>query len=277
MARILAFSSYVASGHVGLAAVVPALQRLGHEVIALPSVVLSNHLGHPHWAGRPVPVEDLSLMLGALERNGQLDGLDAILTGFLPSSGHVALAAKTVLHVRERISDLVFLCDPVLGDEPGGLYIEPSAARAVARELTPLATYLTPNRFEAEFIFGAANDAAWPGVPATAAALPPSCRLLTVTSAELREDRLTSRCLTREFSCECEVPYRLEVAHGTGDLFAALLLGHVLNGIGEREAFGRAVAGVEVAIAMSEGRDELALVASLESIAKAKAWTTCPA
>lgn len=275
MAHILAFSSYVASGHVGLTAVVPALQRLGHEVIALPSVVLSNHLGHPHWAGRPVAVEDLSLMLGALERNGQLDGLDAILTGFLPSSAHVALAAKTVLHVRDRIGDAIFLCDPVLGDEPEGLYIEPLAAQAVARDLTPLATYLTPNKFEAEFIFGGAHGAG-PGIPATAAALPPSCRMLTVTSAELRENRLTSRCLTRAFSCACEVPYRLEVAHGTGDLFAALLLGHILNGISEREAFGRAVAGVEVAIAMSEGCDELALVASLQAVAEAEAWATCP-
>lgn len=275
MARILALSSYVASGHVGLGAVVPALQRLGHDVIALPSIVLSNHLGHPHWAGRPVPVEDLSMMLQALERNGQLAGLDAVVTGFLPTSDHVALAVKTVLQIRERSGDIAFLCDPVLGDEPGGLYIEATAAQAVARDLAPLATYLTPNKFEAEFIFGAANDCS-PGLPATAAALSKSCRLLTVTSAELRENRLTSLCLTREFSCACDVPYRLEVAHGTGDLFASLLLGHILNGVGEREAFGRAVAGVEVAIAASEGRDELALVASLDGVARAEAWATRP-
>ena len=38
MARVLVISSQVARGHVGLAAIVPALQGLGHEVIALPTV-----------------------------------------------------------------------------------------------------------------------------------------------------------------------------------------------------------------------------------------------
>ena len=51
MARVLALSSYVAFGSVGLAAIVPALHWLGHEVIALPTVVLSNHPGYPRFAG----------------------------------------------------------------------------------------------------------------------------------------------------------------------------------------------------------------------------------
>ncbi len=54
MARILAISSHVAHGHVGLGAIVPALNRLGHEVIALPTVLLSNHPRHKQCAGEPV-------------------------------------------------------------------------------------------------------------------------------------------------------------------------------------------------------------------------------
>ena len=52
MARILAISSQVVRGHVGLSAIVPALQRLGHEVLPIPTIILSNHPGHP---ARPVP------------------------------------------------------------------------------------------------------------------------------------------------------------------------------------------------------------------------------
>ena len=55
MARVLALSSYVAFGSVGLAATVPALHWLGHEVIALPTVVLSNHPGYPRFAGESIP------------------------------------------------------------------------------------------------------------------------------------------------------------------------------------------------------------------------------
>ena len=45
MASVLALSSHVALGSVGLAAIVPALQSLGHEVWAVPTVVLSNRPG----------------------------------------------------------------------------------------------------------------------------------------------------------------------------------------------------------------------------------------
>ena len=63
--RILALSSQVAFGHVGLSAAVPVLQRLGHSVTALPTVMLSNHPGWPHVAGRRVPVADLDSMIDA--------------------------------------------------------------------------------------------------------------------------------------------------------------------------------------------------------------------
>ena len=44
MAKVLAISSHVVRGHVGLDATVPALQWLGHEVWALASEVMS-HVG----------------------------------------------------------------------------------------------------------------------------------------------------------------------------------------------------------------------------------------
>ena len=55
MARVLALSSHVAFGSVGLAAIVPALQWLGHEVIVMPTVVLSNHPGYARFAGERDP------------------------------------------------------------------------------------------------------------------------------------------------------------------------------------------------------------------------------
>ena len=45
MARLLALSSQVVRGTVGLSAIVPAWQRLGHEVIAVPTVILSRSSG----------------------------------------------------------------------------------------------------------------------------------------------------------------------------------------------------------------------------------------
>ena len=79
MGRVLAISSQVARGHVGLSAIVPALQALGHEVIALPTILLSNHPGHPRFAGERVAPDLLRRMFDALESNRWLGEIDAVL------------------------------------------------------------------------------------------------------------------------------------------------------------------------------------------------------
>src|SRR5688572_14290127 len=81
MARILALSSHVAFGSVGLTAIVPALQALGHEVVALPTVVLSNHPGYRSHAGEETAPAMLDRMFDSLEANGWLSGIDAVLSG----------------------------------------------------------------------------------------------------------------------------------------------------------------------------------------------------
>ena len=50
--------------------------------------------------------------------------------------------------VRAHRADAAYFCDPVLGDDPKGLYIAEEAARALAAKLVPLADVIFPNRFE---------------------------------------------------------------------------------------------------------------------------------
>ena len=70
--RVLAISSQVAFGPVGNSACVPALNAAGIEVIALPTILLSNQpaLGKP--SGIRVPAGTLSDMLEKLEALGAL-------------------------------------------------------------------------------------------------------------------------------------------------------------------------------------------------------------
>ena len=135
MARILAISSLVAHGHVGLSAIVPALNRLGHEVIALPTVLLSNHPRHAQCAFQAVAPAKLNEMLDALDGNSWLRETHAILTGYLPSAAHVRFAASAAARVSARQPQAEFFCDPVMGDDPNGLYIDEDAARAIRDEL----------------------------------------------------------------------------------------------------------------------------------------------
>ncbi|MEQ1694480.1 MAG: pyridoxal kinase [Hyphomicrobiaceae bacterium] len=259
MARILAISSQVARGHVGLSIIVPALQALGHEVIALPSVILSNHPGHPHCAGARISLDHLSAMLDALDNNGWLANIDAVLTGYLPSPQHVAFARKAVARVTAARNGqpLIYLCDPVLGDDPKGLYIDEAAATAIRDTLIPIASIATPNRFELSFLTGtsiltAASVFAHPltGPITVATSIPSNDRgetLNTLISS-------TAKAVTR-------VPLRANVPHGTGDLFSALLLAARLDGKSLAEALAFATAGVDQTLAKSRGADELLITA----------------
>jgi pyridoxine kinase len=59
----------------------------------------------------------------ALEANGWLANLDAVVTRFLPSAGHVALATKLVRRLSERTRTPSAIADPTLGDTPCERYV----------------------------------------------------------------------------------------------------------------------------------------------------------
>ena len=64
---ILSIQSEVVAGHVGNAAARFALQRLGHEVWAVPTVLLSSHAGHKGFAGEATSAALLGKLLDALK------------------------------------------------------------------------------------------------------------------------------------------------------------------------------------------------------------------
>ncbi len=71
---ILTIQSDVVFGHVGNAAARFALQRMGLDVLALPTVLFSNHPGHGGFRGRVTPVEDLRALLDGLDERGLMSG-----------------------------------------------------------------------------------------------------------------------------------------------------------------------------------------------------------
>jgi pyridoxine kinase len=261
MARILAISSQVASGHVGLSAMVPAWHALGHEVIALPTVLLANHPGRQATSGVRIEPDVLRSMLATLEANGRLEGLDAILTGYLPSAAHVAMAQEAVRLCKSKSARAIYLCDPVLGDDPKGLYIDPAAAAAIRDELVPMADIVTPNRFELAWLTGLAVD----GPDAALIAARSLDRSLTIaTSIPAAGDMLATMAIGRGGVEKRLVRRRADAPNGTGDLLAALILDGVLY---PERPLGRvlddAVLAVERILVASAGRPEMALIDAL--------------
>lgn len=265
MGVILAISSQVARGHIGLSAIVPALLAQGHEVWPLPTIVLSNHPGHRFTSGTRMDPDMLERMVGALDQNGWLEQVDAVLTGYLPSADHVHVAAQIVRRLRTG-RQVTFLCDPVLGDHPKGLYLDPHAATALRNELLPLADVATPNAFELGWLAGTTAQSL-ADVVTVARHLGPADMI--VTSAARQAGQLLNVHVSREVASACAVAEVAEAPHGTGDLFAGLTIGHVAAGLAVSEAMARAARGVALALAASAGHDELRLGALLPDIADA--------
>ncbi|MCB1341215.1 MAG: pyridoxal kinase [Pseudooceanicola sp.] len=211
--RIVMLSSWVASGHVGLSAGAPMVQALGHEVVQLPTVMLSNHPGFPPVSGRAVDVAQLAGMAEALEANGWLVGVDALLTGYLPSAAHVEFAAALAARLRARV-----VVDPVLGDVPKGLYVPGEVAEAIRDRLVPRADVLTPNLFELSWLTGMPVRTL-AEVTAAARALG---REVLVTSAPSGPGRIGVLRVADRLS-RWSAPMRAGVPQGTGDAFAALI------------------------------------------------------
>ena len=268
MACIVALSSQVASGHVGLSAIHFALQRLGHEVIALPTVLLSNHPGRQPATGMPIAPAVIERMLATLDANGRLDHVDAVLTGYLPSAAHVTIAAEAITLCRKKGRRLTVLCDPVIGDDPKGVYIDAAAAAAIRDCLLPLADIATPNRFELDWLTGKRVADTCSAIEAARQLVP---KLVIATSIPEGAEQLATLAITPTDAHSFVTKRLAATPNGTGDLLSALFLSAYLqSGQAIAESLERTVGGIDAVLAASAGHAELQMIASQEFWARSR-------
>lgn len=262
--NVLAISSFVGFDTVGLRAIAPALAALSCEAIELPTVVLSNHPGHAHVAGERMPAHFIAKSAEALSTGGWLSQLSSVVTGYLPAAEHVRAAREALATAKCQSPGLLYVLDPILGDDPKGLYIDEAAALAVRDVLVELADVLTPNRFELEWLTGCrVSDVS----EAVAAARTLPAPAVVVTSVPAPSDHLATVLVTRADMLVLSTPKRAGVPHGTGDLLAGLLTAHLAHGALLRDALSQSHATLERVIEISCGRERLDLSA-LTSCAK---------
>ncbi len=256
MARIVALSSFVARGHVGLRAMCPALEWKGHDVVALPTVVLSSHAAFPQVAGTPIDPGILEQMIGALDANGWLAAVDMVITGYLPSQAHVEVASRLVDRVRDRSPAMTYVCDPVLGDEPKGLYVPLAMAGRLRDDLLPRAAVTTPNVFELAWLTGRPVTSIETAVQAARALGSPG---VLATSVPGTAGEVATLYCDRETSLHTAVPRRSRVPSGTGDLLTGLFAAHRACGDSVSGALASAGAWLEAVLAASRDTGDLDL------------------
>lgn len=152
MKRVLSIQSHVVSGYVGNKAATFPLQVLGYDVDAVNSVQFSNHTGYEHIRGQVLQSDELRVLFEGLELNN-IHNYSHLLTGYCGSESFLREIINVLKKLRGANPNLVYVCDPVLGDH--GKYYVPETLLPIYRdELLPFADVITPNQFEAELLSG---------------------------------------------------------------------------------------------------------------------------
>lgn len=265
---ILSISSQVVYGHVGNAAIVPALQALGCEVLALPTVLLAHHPGHGVPKGRSTPCEELASLLDGLEQVGALASASAMLSGYLGRAENAAVAADAIRRLRLHRPAALYLCDPVIGDD-GRVYVGAGVEDAIRTQLVPLADVVTPNHFELERLTGRSVATLAQALAAAHALLDLGPRIVVVTSLRhdrLPDDRIATLAVTAQGAWIVTTARLTRVPRGSGDLLASLMLGRLVQGATVPQALAMAASAVYEVLAASTALPEMCLVEQRASL-----------
>lgn len=263
---VIVISSHVVRGTVGNRAVVFALETLGHPVWALPTVILPWHPGHGRSTRITIPDAEFQSVIDDLAQAPWAGEVRAVLSGYLGSAAQADGVARLVTALRARNPELVYACDPVIGDAEG-LYVPEATAIAIRDQLLPLASLATPNRFELAWLAGAALETN-AAILDAALGLGPS-RMLVTSAIPMMNGGTGNLYLSGNHALLAEHRLIENPPNGTGDLLTAVFLARLLEGLAEERALQMATASVFEIIArtVKRGADELTLEQDASSLA----------
>ena len=253
---VLAIHDLPGFGRAALAVIVPVLSTLGVQTVALPTAVLSTHTG---GLGTPAKLSNPGYGPAALAHYQRL-GLqfDCIYSGYLADASQARLVEQAFALWPRALK----VVDPVMGDG-GQMYRGLSADLVEAmRRLCSMADVIVPNMTEAALLLGDAM----PPVAGAEQAAQQAARLtklapqVVVTGVTGLSDGRSIGCVgaARGGQGYCiKTPLIPRMFHGTGDIFAAVLVGRILQGNVPQAAVQAAAAFVAECIRQTpEGADE---------------------
>jgi pyridoxine kinase len=268
MPTVLSVQSRVAYGHVGNAASVFPLQRLGIEAWALDTVAFSNHTGHGQWRGAAVPAAAIAELFEGIAALGVLPHIDAVLSGYLGDAATGPVLLDIIERVRAANPQALVCIDPVIGDIDTGSYVTDGIAEFFRDRALALADIVTPNQFELEYLTGAPVTSLGAAAESAAALRQRGPGIVLVTSLDAASDTVTMLAAGHDGAWTVETPRLPVTLNGCGDVTAALFLAHLLRGASLADALALTASSVFAVIETTArlGRYELALVAAQDEL-----------
>jgi pyridoxine kinase len=273
--RILSIQSSVSYGHVGNSAAVFPLQRIGHEVWPVHTVLFSNHTGYGAWRGPVVPGADVHEVIIGMEERGALAEVDLVLSGYQGSPEIAEVVLDAVDRVKAANPAAAYACDPVMGNADSGCFVHPAIPPLLKDRVVPRADVITPNQFELGELTGlplseAADLGDVLGAADAARSLGPGAVLVTsVRHASQPRETLEMVAVTGDGAWGVRTPRLAMHANGSGDVTAALFAAHLVATGEPATALARTASSVFDLLVntLDAGGGELRLVESQASYA----------
>ena len=240
------------------------MQRLGRDVMRIDTVRFSNHPAHGGFAGGPAPAAEIDELVDGLAERGFLSQCSAVLSGYLGTAENGHAVARAVERVRQAAPNTLFVCDPVMGDDPKGLFVRPDIPDVFRQTLAPVAEILTPNRFELEMLTGMPCGNQAEVLTAAQSLLAGQTQWVVVTGLGFEPGTIENVAVSADRQWAVSHPQVDAPAFGAGDTFAAIFLARML----EKRDVGRAMslASASVASILQATEAELALVPAQAAI-----------
>ena len=228
--QILLINDIAGYGKVATAAMLPILSYMGLPVYNLPTALVSNTLDY----GKFNILDTTDYIKGVFPVWKELGfEFDAIATGFIASERQADIVARYCREQAQR--GTVIFVDPIMGDE-GKLYngVTPSTINSM-REMLSVAHLIYPNYTEACYLTdteykpgGVTAEEAYRLVDGLRGI---GSKSVIITSMLVGGEHCVVGYNHLEHSCfrlgYTEIPVHFP---GTGDIFSAVLVGHLLQG-----------------------------------------------
>jgi pyridoxine kinase len=270
--RILSIQSSVAYGHVGNSAATFPLQRLGHEVWPVHTVVFSNHTGYGAWGGPLLAPDDVRAVIAGIADRGVLTRCDAVLSGYLGDPGICEVVVDAVAQVKAANPFATYTCDPVMGNATSGCFVDPALPPIIRERVVPVADLITPNQFELGFLTDTSPESLESTLDSADAARALGPATVLVTSL-LRPDRpgdtIEMLAVTADGAWTVRTPRLRMQVNGSGDLTAALFTAHLKETGSAADALAATASTVYAVLSgtLESGERELRIIAAQDAIA----------
>ena len=256
--RVAAIHDLSGFGRASLTVVIPVLSSMGIQVCPLPTAVLSSNSAFPGFHVKNLTSELPSMIEHWKKLNIRFD---AVYSGYLGAVEQIDIVRDFIRDF--ALQDQLVVVDPVLGDN-GRLYsaFEWSMVDKM-KELVTHAEIITPNLTEAAFLLGEAYD---PDIDLASvkewakrlSEMGPS--QVIITSVPDREEINSTSVIAlnasdkRFWRVSCD--YLPANYPGTGDAFASVMVGALLQGDSLPIALDRAVRFISLGVRATFGHGQ---------------------